>query len=106
MLPDAPQYSVNLRQLKLGDRTPRKEPPARPSHQPRPACGTADACAVGGDTGVRVHLTVDLRDQHEGEAPFERDARGARALPDAPQTVELIPHFLRAGANLVGGHFR
>jgi hypothetical protein len=63
------------------------------SDQSRPPIRATHACAVGRDSGVRLHLAIELRNQHEGQSRTEcRRASGAG--PDPMQAVELIPHRL------------
>src|SRR5689334_18895926 len=75
--------------------------PAWPGDHACPPVRAIHTRAVGRDTRVRVHLTIQLGDQDKGE-PRAQGRRAARSFPDAPQAVELIPDALRPRANLVG----
>ena len=55
------------RQLKLGHRRAGEELPTGARHQAGPSCRAADARAVGGDAGIRVHLAVNLGDKDKGQ---------------------------------------
>ena len=72
---------------------------------PRPSRRSIDAGAVGGDAGVRVHLPVQLRDQHERQPRLDR-LHALRPPPDLIEAVEPIPDRLRPLADLVGRHHR
>ena len=46
-------------------RSRHEQSPAGPGDDSRPPIGPADACAIGGDAGIGVHLSIQLRNQHE-----------------------------------------
>ena len=54
--------------FQVGHRLRDEQAPGVSGDEPRPLRGSRDARAVGGDAGVRVHLAVELRDQHERQA--------------------------------------
>ena len=81
MQASCPPRDPSGRDDEVGHRGRGEQAPARLGDQARPLGRPSDARAVGGDPGVRVHLAVQLRDQHEGEARLQRlDA--LRPLPD------------------------
>src|SRR5262249_35185176 len=61
------------------------------------------ASAVGRDPGVRVHLSIELRDQHKRNARADR-FDDARARPHMAPAVELIPRALSPEPDLLEGH--
>ena len=81
---------LDERHLEFRHRRRDEEPAARACHQSRPPRRPRDARAVGGDAGVRVHLPVELRDQHERHARLERP-HASRPLPDRATAVEAVP---------------
>src|ERR1035441_11026875 len=69
----------------------------------RPALRLLAARAVGRDPRSRVHLPVELGEEHEGD-PRAQVWRTGRSLPDCAPVVEPVPDLLCALANLVGAH--
>src|ERR1700722_8540104 len=73
--------------------------PASPARRPR------NTRAVGGDSGVSVHLPVNLRDQNKSQpGAHGLDEPGTR--PNVFETVKSVPDGLRAPPNLFRGHGR
>src|SRR5258708_31623563 len=68
-----------------------------------PSLGFLAARAVGGDAGAGVHLTVELGEEHEGDACAEGWGAGG-TLPDGWPVVETVPDLLRAVAEFAGAH--
>ncbi len=69
-----------------------------------PACDfrrAGHACAVGSDSGVGVHLTINLGNQKERGAGFERLEETGPA-PDGVEAIELVPDGLRALSHFIG----
>jgi hypothetical protein len=90
---------------KVRQRTRSEQAAAQRGDQTRPPVRAIHACAVGGDTRVRVHLPVQLRNQHERE-PRTQGRRAPGSRPDAGQAVEVVPHGLRPRTDLLGRHHR
>src|SRR5207244_50419 len=72
-----------------------KQPLARFCQPARPARRSKDSCAVGGDSGICIHLPVDLGDQDKGEAGAQRFYEPG-PHPDGLQSIKRIPDGLRA----------
>lgn len=56
-------------------------------------------CAVGGDAGAGIHLTVELGKKHERYAGAQ-GGRAGGALPDGVPVIEAVPDLLCALADL------
>ena len=80
-----------LRHLELGHRGRDEQPAHRHAEIPRPARRSRDARAVGRDAGVRVHLAIELRDQHERQPALDATSPTRDARPDARPAVEAGP---------------
>src|SRR5258708_12329526 len=59
-----------------------------------PSLGFLAARAVGGDAGAGVHLTVELGEEHEGDACAEGWGPGG-TLPDGWPGLETLPDLFR-----------
>ena len=64
-------FAIQLRHLKIRHRPAGKEVAAGFCEPAGPTRRASHSCAVGSDARVRVHLAVEFRDQHEGQAAFE-----------------------------------
>src|SRR5206468_3256273 len=91
--------------LEVGHWSAEEQPAAGESYPSRPPRRSLHARAVGGDSRVRVHLAIQLRDQHEGDAGAGR-FDDSRTRPDMLPAVKAIPGSLRADPNLLQRHRR
>src|SRR5512134_2348953 len=89
------------RNLEVRHRRCLEQAAAGPGDPSRPGGGAVDPGAIAGDARVRVHLSVELGDQQEGEPSAQR-CDGPGPAPDRPQGIEAVPHLLCPAADLVG----
>ena len=71
--------------------------PSRDAHRARSTRG------IRCDSGVRVHLSIKLRDEHKRQPPLDR-FHDTRARPHVAPAVEPIPGLLRPRADLLERH--
>jgi hypothetical protein len=67
----------------------------------RPAGGSRYASTVRRDSRIRIHLAIDLRDQHKRQSCSQRFYE-AGADPNGLQAVEGVPDGLRIAADFLG----
>src|SRR5688572_1049002 len=99
----APVVRLSARFLEVGHRCGHEHPSyyfGKPSGSSRGAC---HACAIGRDARVRVHLSVETRDQYKGQSCPER-ADTSRPLPDCSEAVELVLDLLGARPDFLRRH--
>src|SRR5205823_687967 len=89
----------------IGHGSPEEQPPAGNADPSRPLRRSLDARAVGRDARVRVHVSVELRDEYEGD-PGTNGFDDARSRPDVAPPVKAIPRALGAHSNLLERHRR
>src|SRR4029450_6462485 len=92
----------HARHLELRHRRPGKQPLARTSHPTRDANRSRVSRRIGRNSRVGVHLSIELRDEHEGD-PTLQGTNNARSAPDPGERIEGVAQGLSPAAGWVGG---